>query len=163
MTTKTKFRRQESWRLKRVKENWRRPRGVTSRMRKEKNGWPAIVKVGRGSNSSKKGRHPKGLIEKRVRNEADLEGLNPALHIIRLFSGLGERRRLVLIERAKSLNIHIANPGKEETRPLGEEPKAAEPATPQEMSGQGTSAQNEIAPELQSGSDSSTEQLGSAE
>src|SRR5438034_580225 len=33
--SKPEFGRQESWRYKRVKENWRRPRGVTSKMRKE--------------------------------------------------------------------------------------------------------------------------------
>ncbi len=126
--SKTRFKRQESWRLRRVKENWRRPRGVTSRMRKEKSGWPALVKAGRGSPTATKGRHPRGLIERFVRNEADLEGLNPKIHIIRLSGRLGERRRLVLVERAKSLNVHIANPGKEETRPVGEEPKEADAA-----------------------------------
>ena len=124
--SKTRFKRQESWRLKRVKENWRRPRGVTSRMRKEKKGWPALVKAGRGSAASTRGRHPRGLIERLVRNEGDLEGLNPKIHIIRLSASLGERRRIVLLERAKSLNVHIANPGKEETRPVGEELKEAE-------------------------------------
>jgi len=130
-------------------------------MRKEKNGWPAIVKVGRGSNSSKKGRHPKGLIEKRVRNEADLEGLNPALHIIRLFSGLGERRRLVLVERAKSLNLHIANPGKEETRPL-EEPKSTEPSTSQETPENGPQSLGEAAPQPEAEPDTTEHQLAAA-
>jgi len=92
-------------------------------MRKEKNGWPALVKAGRGSSASTRGWHPRGLIERLVRNEADLEGLNPKVHIIRLSGRLGERRRLLLIERAKSLNVHIANPGKEETRPVTEESK----------------------------------------
>ncbi len=130
--SKTRFKRQESWRLKRVKENWRRPRGVTSRMRKEKNGWPALVKAGRGTSAATKGRHPRGLIERLVRNEADLEGLNPKLHIVRLSGSLGERRRIILVERAKSLNIHIANPGKEETRPVGEEPTETEAAPTRE-------------------------------
>ena len=128
--SKTRFRRQESWRLKRVKENWRRPRGVTSRMRKEKNGWPALVKVGRGSAASKRGRHPRGLIERLVRNESDLEGLNPKLHIVRLSGRLGEKRRLTLLDRVRSLNVHIANPGREETKPVGEEPKGSGRALP---------------------------------
>ena len=118
---KTRFKRQESWRLKRVKENWRRPRGVTSRMRKEKSGWPQLVKVGHGSPSNLRGRHPRGLVERLVHNESDLEGLNSKQHIVRLSASLGERRRLILLARIKSLNIHIANPGKEEARPLGEE------------------------------------------
>jgi large subunit ribosomal protein L32e len=122
---RSRFKRQESWRLKRVKENWRRPRGVTSRMRKEKNGWPSLVKVGHGSDASKRGRHPKGLVERIVRNESDLEGLDPKVHIVRLSAHLGEKRRLTLVERARSLNVHIANPGKREAGPVGEEPTAA--------------------------------------
>jgi len=150
--SRTRFKRQESWRLKRVKENWRRPRGVTSRMRKEKKGWPALVKAGRGSAASTRGRHPRGLIERLVRNEADLEGLNPKVHIIRLSGRLGERRRTVLVERAKSLNIHIANPGKEETRPLGEEPKETETPAIEESPGPqtGKSAEVEVQHELDS-------------
>jgi large subunit ribosomal protein L32e len=150
--SRTRFKRQESWRLKRVKENWRRPRGVTSRMRKEKKGWPALVKAGRGSAASTRGRHPKGLIERLVRNEADLEGLNPKVHIVRLSGRLGERRRIVLVERAKSLNIHIANPGKEETRPVGEEVKEKEtPAIGESpVPETGKSAEVEVQHELES-------------
>jgi large subunit ribosomal protein L32e len=37
---KPEFRRQESWRYKRVGESWRRPKGLDSKMRKEVKGWP---------------------------------------------------------------------------------------------------------------------------
>ncbi len=152
VASRARFKRQESWRLKRVKENWRRPRGVTSRMRKEKKGWPALVKAGRGSAASTRGRHPTGLIERLVRNEADLEGLNPKVHIIRLSGRLGERRRIVLVERAKSLNIHIANPGKEETRPVGEESKETETSSIEESPGPETGKTAEV--EVQHGLES---------
>ncbi len=118
---KPRFKRQESWRLKRVKENWRRPRGVTSRMRKEKSGWPRKVKVGYGTKVSMRGLHPKGLVERLVRHESDLEGLDPKIHIVRLSGQLGEKKRLILLGRTKTLNVHVANPGKEEARPVGEE------------------------------------------
>jgi len=90
-------------------------------MRKEKNGWPALVKVGHRSSAATRGRHPQGLVERLVRNESDLEGLDAKLHIVRLSAHLGERRRLALVERARSLNVHIANPGKEGARPVSEE------------------------------------------
>ena len=116
-SSKHRFERQESWRLKRVKVNWRRPRGVTSRMRKEDKGWPIKVKVGYGNRASERGLHPRGLRERLVRTESDLEGLDPKVHLVRLSGKLGERRRLVLLDRVKALNVHIVNPGKEEARP----------------------------------------------
>ena len=40
-----RFVREESWRYKRVKEPWRAPHGKTSRVRRSKKGWPAVVKM----------------------------------------------------------------------------------------------------------------------
>jgi len=96
-------------------------------MRKEKSGWPQKVKVGHGTKASGRGLHPRGLIERLVHNESDLEGLDPKMHIVRLSGQLGEKRRLILLGRARTLNIHVANPGKTEARPVGEEAPA--PAT----------------------------------
>ena len=50
-----KFIRQESWRYDRLAENWRKPKGKDNKMRKQKSGMPAIVKVGyRGPRASKR-------------------------------------------------------------------------------------------------------------
>ena len=122
------FKRQESWRYKRVRENWRRPRGVTSKMRKEEKGWPAKVKAGYGSDSSVRGLHPRGLIDRLVWREAELEGLDPKRHIVRVSARVGERKRLGIIAKAKEHNFHIANPGKEESRPVTEQPIEEKPA-----------------------------------
>ena len=121
-SSKPEFKRQESWRYKRVAENWRRPRGVTSKMRKEESGFPAKVKVGYGSASSTRGLHPRGLIDRLVSREADLESLDPKLIIIRISTRVGERKRLGIIAKAKERNFHLANPGKEEARPVTEAP-----------------------------------------
>jgi large subunit ribosomal protein L32e len=120
--SKHRFKRQESWRYVRVYEDWRRPRGVTSRMRKEKKGWPARVKVGYGTGRAVKGMHPRGFVEKLVEREGDLDGLDPKVHIVRLSRRLGERKKLVFLAKAKELNLHVANPGKEEARPTEEVP-----------------------------------------
>jgi large subunit ribosomal protein L32e len=118
--SKPEFKRQESWRYKRVAENWRRPRGVTSKMRKEEKGWPPKVKIGYGSESNSRGLHPRGLIDQLVWRESDLEKLDPKLHIVRVSGRVGERKRLGIIAKAKEHNFHIANPGKEESRPVAE-------------------------------------------
>ena len=130
---KPAFKRQESWRYKRVKENWRRPRGVTSKMRKEESGWPHKVKIGYGTKSSSRGLHPRGLVDRLVWRLADLEKLDPKIDLVRIAHRVGERKRLDIVDRAKQLNFHIANPGKQETRPPAEEPVKEEKATPTEV------------------------------
>ena len=128
--SKHRFKRQESWRLKRVTEAWRRPRGVTSRMRKEKAGWPPKVKNGFGSAAATRGLHPRMLVDQRVERLSDLEGLDPKRHIIRISARLGERKRLLLLERVRQLNFHIANPGKQEARPAEAEAASETEAAP---------------------------------
>jgi large subunit ribosomal protein L32e len=123
---KPEFRRQESWRYKRVKENWRRPRGVTSKMRKEEGGFPAKVKNGYGTASSTRGLHPRGLVDMLVWREIELEKLDPKVHIVRIAARVGEKKRRGILTRAKDLNFHIANPGKGEGRAVGETPAVKE-------------------------------------
>ena len=118
--SKPEFGRQESWRYKRVKENWRRPRGVTSKMRKEESGFPAKVKNGYGSAASTRGLHPRGLVDQLVWREVELEKLDPKIHIVRIAARVGEKKRRGILTKAKDLNFHIANPGKEEGRAVTE-------------------------------------------
>lgn len=135
---KPRFKRQESWRLKRLPEAWRRPRGGTNRMRKEKSGWPPKVKVGYGSSANSRGLHPRGLSERLVEKVSDLDGLDPKAHIVRLSRRLGERKRLVLLEKAKQLNLHVANPGRGEAGTAVEEAVVgAAPAHREKKEGKG--------------------------
>jgi large subunit ribosomal protein L32e len=124
--SKPEFRRQESWRYKRVKENWRRPRGVTSKMRKEESGFPAKVKNGYGTASATRGLHPRGLVDTLVWREVELENLDPKVHIVRIAARVGEKKRRGILTKAKDLNFHIANPGKEEGRAVTEQPAIEE-------------------------------------
>lgn len=97
-------------------------------MRKEESGWPAKVKVGYGTAFRSRGLHPRGLAERLVHREMDLEPLDPALHIVRISRRVGERKRLTIVAKATERNFHIANPGKEKTRPVAETSKEPEPA-----------------------------------
>ncbi len=116
-----------------MKENWRRPRGVTSKMRKEESGWPHKVKIGYGTKSTTRGLHPTGLADRLVWRLSDLEKLDPKVDLVRIAHRVGERKRLDILDRAKQLNFHIANPGKQEARPTAEEPAAEQKATPIEV------------------------------
>ncbi len=98
-------------------------------MRKEESGWPHKVKIGYGTRSSTRGLHPNGLADRLVWRLADLEKLDPKVDLVRIAHRVGERKRLEILDRAKQLNFHIANPGKEEARPPGEEPAIEEKTT----------------------------------
>ncbi len=99
-------------------------------MRKEESGWPHKVKIGYGTRSSSKGLHPRGLVDRLVWRLADLEKLDPKVDLVRIAHRVGERKRLGIVDRAKQLNFHIANPGKEETRPPVEQPVTEEKTAP---------------------------------
>src|SRR5205809_1218664 len=109
-SSKPEFKRQESWRYKRVTENWRRPRGVTSKMRKEESGFPPKVKAGYGSNTSARGLHPRGLVEHLVWRLSELEKVDAKIHIIRIAAVACERTRIRIIAKANVQNLHIENP-----------------------------------------------------
>ena len=97
---------------------------MTSKMRKEEAGWPAKVKVGYGTAAATRGLHPRGLQERLIHRLSELEGLDPKIHIVRISARVGER----LLDELRQRNFHIANPGKEEERPVTpEEPMAEEP------------------------------------
>ena len=106
-----RFIRQESWRLVRVKERWRRPRGKNSKMRLGKRGWPKIVKIGYKKSRKGRGLHPSGLEEIIVRRPADLEKINAKTQIVKIGHTVGERNRNAIMERAQALELRVANPG----------------------------------------------------
>ncbi len=95
-------------------------------MRKEESGFPAKVKNGYGSASSTRGLHPRGLVDMLVWREVELEKLDPKVHIVRIAARVGEKKRRGILSKAKDLNFHVANPGKEEGRPVGETPAVQE-------------------------------------
>ncbi len=108
--TKPDFIRQESWRYKRVKPSWRRPRGIDNKMRSERKGWPASVKVGYRSPKRVRGFHPSGFEEIMIYNEYDLDFVNPSNQVVRIGHTVGRRKRVLIVQRADELGVYIVNP-----------------------------------------------------
>lgn len=108
--SRPRFVRQESWRYKRIAPSWRRPKGIDSKMRLERKGWPAKVKVGYGSPTIAKGLHPSGFKDVLVSSVRDLEQLNPKTDAARFSASLGARKRSLLFNRARDLGIKVLNP-----------------------------------------------------
>lgn len=107
---KPNFVRQESWRYKRVKENWRKPKGIDSHMRKQIKGWPKLVKVGYRGPKMARYLHPSGYNDILVHNVNELSKLDHKKDAARIASGVGKRKRKEIIEKAKSLKIKVLNP-----------------------------------------------------
>ena len=120
---KPKFARQESWRYKRLKENWRRPRGLDNKMRRRVKGWPSCPSVGYRGPKESRGLHPSAFKEVMVFNLNDLNKIAPELEAIRIASSVGNRKRAEIIREARERGIHILNPRefKELEEPVTEE------------------------------------------
>jgi len=106
---KPKFRRQESWRLKRVTDRWIRPHGIDSKMRKKVKGWPASPTVGYQSPKATRGLHPSGYVETRVFNVEDLAGVDPEIQVVRVAHTVGAKKRFEIIAAADEQGIHVLN------------------------------------------------------
>ena len=116
------FVRQESWRYKRIKENWRRPRGIDSKMRRKIKGWPKCPEAGYRGPKAARGLHPSGYEEILVYNPDDLDKIDPKTQAARIAHTVGIKKRMEIIAKATSKGIKILNP-KEAELEIKEEKK----------------------------------------
>lgn len=104
------FVRQESWRYVRIHPEWRKPKGVDSKMRRQDKGWPALVRIGYRGPANSRGLHPSGHYEVLVQRPDDLEGLVPGRDTARIGKTVGAKKRDLILERATELGIRVLNP-----------------------------------------------------
>jgi large subunit ribosomal protein L32e len=108
--TRPKFIRQESWRYVRIHPEWRKPKGVDNKVRRQDKGWPSLVRVGYRGPAAARGLHPSGHYESIVHRPADLEGLVPGRDVARIGRTVGAKKRDTILERATELGIRVVNP-----------------------------------------------------
>ncbi len=106
-----KFVRQESWRYIRLAENWRKPKGIDNKMRKQVSGVPPLVKVGYRGPKKARGLHPSGYKDKLIHNIRDLEKLDPKTDAARIGHSVGRRKRIDIVNKADALGIKVLNKG----------------------------------------------------
>jgi len=107
---KPNFRRQESWRYKRLDKSWRRPRGIDNKMRKKVKGWPDSPNIGYGGPKVSQGLHPSGFKEVIVHNVDELSDVKPEVEAVRIAHTVGKRKRVEIFSKAKEMGIHVLNP-----------------------------------------------------
>ncbi len=105
------FRRVESWRYVRVKDSWRKARGIDSRTRIKSKSGVKSPSVGYRGPKKVRGLHPSGYEEVRVVIIDDLKNLNNKKHAIKISTKLGVKKRIRLIDYAQSRGFKILNLG----------------------------------------------------
>ena len=106
-----KFKRHQSDEFVKVKDSWRRPRGIDSRQRRKFKGLTLLVHVGYGSD--KKTRHmlPDGFYKVVVSTVKELEMLlmQNRKYAAEIAHNVSSKKRKLIVERAAALNIKVLN------------------------------------------------------
>jgi large subunit ribosomal protein L32e len=106
---KPEFARHESWRYLKLKENWRRPRGLDNKMRRRIKGWPPTVSVGYKGPKVARGLHPSGYKEVLVHNAKEISGVAPKTQAARIAHTVGKKKRTQILAAAKKRKVVILN------------------------------------------------------
>jgi len=107
--SRPKFRRQESWRYKRIKTSWRRPSGIDNKMRHHRIGIPKIITAGYRGPKATRGLTKNGKLEVLVHNVKELEKIEKEAQIARIASTVGVKKKVAITNRADELEIKIIN------------------------------------------------------
>ncbi|KAK8936743.1 60S ribosomal protein L32-1 [Platanthera zijinensis] len=106
-----KFKRPQSDRMVSVKPNWRRPKGIDSRVRRKFKGVTLMPNIGYGSD--KKTRHylPNKFRKFLVHNLSELELLmmHNRTYCAEIAHNVSTRKRKEIVERAAQLDIIVTN------------------------------------------------------
>ncbi len=106
------FVRMNSWYIARINDSWRSPRrSLDNKIRLERKGFPPRVKVGYRNPRAVRGLHSSGRVEVLVHSPKELEGLDPKLHVVRISSTIGARKRREIVSKASEMGLHIVNAG----------------------------------------------------
>lgn len=105
---------------KRLKKYWRRPKGLQNKKRRYILGKGGMARVGFGSPVAVKGLHPSGFQDVLMSRVQDLDELDPGTQAVRIARTVGQRKRMEIVNKARSLGLKILNPPVE-TAPIDEE------------------------------------------
>jgi len=103
------FLREEWFRYKRIPKNWRRPDGITSKMRINLKYRPSKVRVGFRGPKETRGLHPSGFEEVAVYNVKDIENVDPKTQAARIGSTVGTKKRIEIEKKAEELDVRVLN------------------------------------------------------
>jgi large subunit ribosomal protein L32e len=103
------FLREEWFRYKKLSKNWRRPDGISSKMRRNYKYRPNKVRIGYRGPNEVRGLHSSGFEEIIVYNVKDLEGINPKTQAARIGGSVGTKKRIDIEKKAEELDVRVLN------------------------------------------------------
>ncbi|MEM1897804.1 MAG: 50S ribosomal protein L32e [Sulfolobales archaeon] len=108
-----KFYRNVWWKFAKFSNDplWRKPKGKDNPMRLKLKGYPPVATVGYRTPQIIRGLHPSGLKPVVVNNVADLSKYKPDEVIVYIGSSVSLRKRLEIVDKARSVGFLIANEG----------------------------------------------------
>ncbi|MEM0361675.1 MAG: 50S ribosomal protein L32e [Sulfolobales archaeon] len=108
-----KFYRNVWWKFAKFSNDplWRKPKGKDNPMRLKLKGYPPVATVGYRTPQIIRGLHPSGLKPVVVNNVADLSKYKPDEVIVYIGSSVSLRKRLEIVDKARSAGFLIANEG----------------------------------------------------
>ncbi len=104
-----KFIRQDAHKHKRVKQVWRKPKGLHSKMKDSRKGYRAKLQEGYHTPKAVRGLDKNGLRPTIVATLPELAKLDPKEHSVIISGTLGGRKRITLIEEADKKKFKINN------------------------------------------------------
>ena len=104
-----KFRRQEWFRYRMFGDEWRKPQGGQSKLRRHFGYRWNLPSIGYRGPRAVRGLHPSGFQEILVHNERQLEGLDATKQAVRIAHGVGTRKRELIEKACDDKGLRILN------------------------------------------------------
>jgi large subunit ribosomal protein L32e len=104
-----KFRRQEWFRYRMFGDEWRKPQGGQSKLRRHFGYRWNLPSIGYRGPRAVRGLHPSGFQEILVHNERQLEGLDATKQAVRIAHGVGTRKREIIEKACDDKGLRILN------------------------------------------------------
>jgi large subunit ribosomal protein L32e len=104
-----KFRRQEWFRYRKFGDEWRKPQGGQSKLRRHFGYRWNLPSIGYRGPRRVRGLHPSGFEEVLVHNERQLEGLDSKRQAVRIAHGVGMRKREMIEKACDDRGLRVLN------------------------------------------------------
>jgi large subunit ribosomal protein L32e len=104
-----KFRRQEWFRYRKFGDEWRKPQGGQSKLRRHFGYRWNLPSIGYRGPRGARGLHPSGFQEVLIHNERQLEGLDAKSQAVRIAHGVGTRKRGIIEKACDDKGLRVLN------------------------------------------------------